>query len=309
MINGFTFTNFRGDSIDVDLRRPEVSGFLIKDVTGLGPAKATINSTEVATYDGSFFNSSRLESRNIIFTIGFVSTETGEMIEDIRQKSYKFFAIKREVTIIVKTDNRWLETTGYVESNEPEIFSQEESAQISIICPDPYFYEAGKDRSLQKTDFYGIKHSFTFPFSNESLTEKKIVLGEIQNMSENTVWYTGDAMTGVYIRIHALGPAKNITIHNTELRQKMTIDTNKIAILTNSTGIITGDDIIITTVKGSKSAYIIRDGVYTNILNALNKDADWFQLEKGDNVFTFVADEGLTNLQFYIENRILYEGV
>ena len=51
MINGFTFTNFRGDSIDVDLRRPEVSGFLIKDVTGLGPAKATINSTEVATYD------------------------------------------------------------------------------------------------------------------------------------------------------------------------------------------------------------------------------------------------------------------
>lgn len=309
MINGFTFTNFRGDSIDVDLRRPEVSGFLIKDVTGLGPAKATINSTEVATYDGAFFNSSRVESRNIVFTIGFVTTETGETIEDIRQKSYKFFAIKREVAVIVKTDNRWLETTGYVESNEPEIFSQEESAQISIICPDPYFYEAGKDRSLQKTDFYGIKHSFVFPFSNESLTEKKIVLGEIQNMSENTVWYTGDAMTGIYIRIHALGTAKNITIHNTELRQKMTIDTDKIATLTNSDGIITGDDIIITTVKGSKSAYIIRDGVYTNILNALNKDADWFQLEKGDNVFTFVADEGLTNLQFYIENRILYEGV
>ena len=56
MIHSFAITNYLGDRIKLDLREPEVSGFLIKSVTGLGPVKATVNTTEVVTNDGSMFN-------------------------------------------------------------------------------------------------------------------------------------------------------------------------------------------------------------------------------------------------------------
>lgn len=39
------------------------------------------------------------------------------------------------------------------------------------------------------------------------------------------------------------------------------------------------------------------------------KNTDWFTLAKGDNIFAFTADSGVTNLQFRIENKVIYEGV
>ena len=97
MIHSFAITNYLGDRIKLDLREPEVSGFLIKSVTGLGPVKATVNTTEVVTNDGSMFNSARLSQRNIVFQIVFVDTVYGETIEDVRQKSYKYFPAKKNV--------------------------------------------------------------------------------------------------------------------------------------------------------------------------------------------------------------------
>ena len=73
--------------------------------------------------------------------------------------------------------------------------------------------------------------------------------------------------------------------------------------------IVASDDIIISTLKGDKSIILIRDGVLYNILNCLDRDIDWFSLQKGDNIFAFAADEGITNLQFRIENKVIYEGV
>lgn len=40
-----------------------------------------------------------------------------------------------------------------------------------------------------------------------------------------------------------------------------------------------------------------------------SKNTDWFTLAKGDNIFAFTADSGVTNLQFRIENKVIYEGV
>jgi phage-related protein len=145
MIKSITVTNYLGDSIKLELGRPEQSGFLIKSISGLGPSKANINTTEVSTNDGSLFNSARLNQRNIVFDFIFVESINRESIEDIRQKSYKYFPIKKNVDLLIETDNRIVKTTGYVESNEPNIFSSQEGAQISIICPDPYFYSTEKN--------------------------------------------------------------------------------------------------------------------------------------------------------------------
>ena len=133
-------------------------------------------------------------------------------------------------------------------------------------------------------------------------------MGEIRNLTENLITYDGDSEVGVTIIIHAVGEASDITIYNTRTRERMRIDTEKLAALTG-TGIVTSDDIIICTVKGQKSITLLRNGIVINILNCLDKDADWFQLAKGDNIFAYTAETGGSNLQFKVENRIIYEGI
>lgn len=307
MIYSIVVTNYLGDRIKLELGKPEISGFLIKSITGLGPAKANVNTTEVSTNDGSLFNSARLSQRNIVLDMVFINTVYGESIEDLRQKSYKYFPLKKSVELTIETDNRYVKTTGYVESNEPNIFSSQEGTQISIICPDPYFYSAREDGN-NVTNFYSIDPMFEFPFSNESLDEPMLIFGEIQIKTEGVITYHGDSEIGVMIYIHAIGSATNINIYNTETREVMRINTEKISSLTGK-GIVASDDIVINTAKGEKSITLIREGISYNILNCLDKNTDWFTLAKGDNIFAFTADSGVTNLQFRVENKVIYEGV
>lgn len=302
MIKSVTVTNHLGDTLKLDLARPELSGFAVESITGLGPGTATINSSEVSTNDGSIFNSARMPSRNIVISLRYLWKGS---IEEVRHLSYKYFPIKKKVTLLIETDDRLAEIEGYVESNDPTIFSKDEGADISIICPYPFFYSgAGKNSTV----FSGIEPMFEFPFSNESLTDPLLIMGEIQNKTENVVYYDGDIESGITITIHAIGEASGITIYNTVTREIMRIDTNKIEAYTGS-GIIAGDDIIICTIQGKKSAVLIRDGVTRNILNCLDRDVDWFKLSKGDNLFAYTAETGAINIQFTIESNLVYEGV
>ena len=304
MIKSVTITNHLGESIKLDLFNPEESGFIIKSIEGLGPVKANINFKELATNDGSIDNSARLSSRNIVMSLQFMESPT---IEETRLKSYKYFPIKRNIKFLIETDSRICETIGRVETNVPTIFSNAEGCQISILCPNPYFYSAGENGTNQ-TIFYGTEPLFEFPFSNESLTEDLIEFGSIENRTEGTIYYDGDTEIGITIQIHAVGEAEGLVIYNTKTREIMRINDDKLKSLMGS-GIQAGDEITITTSRGEKGIYMLRSGVTTNILNSLEKPIKWFQLSKGDNTFAYTASAGLKNLQFRIENKVIYEGV
>lgn len=308
MIKRVSITNHLGESIKMELLRPETSGFIIENIEGLGPAKANINFTTLATIDGAIDNSARLDYRNIVISLIFLENPT---IEDTRLASYKYFPIKQNITFLIETDRRICETVGRVESNIPKIFSTSETdregCQISIMCPDPYFYSAGPNK-LTQTVFFGAEPLFEFPFSNESLTEKLIEFGDIKNQTEGTVYYEGDADVGIIIRIHALGPVEGLKIYNLTKRQLLGISDDKLVALTGG-GIQAGDEIVLNTNRGMKSITLTRAGIVTNILNVLEKPIPWFVLSKGDNIFAYRADSGISNLQFSIENQVLYEGV
>ena len=304
MIKSVTITNHLDESIKLDLFNPEESGFIIKSIEGLGPVKANINFKELATNDGAIDNSARLSSRNIVMSLQFMESPT---IEETRLKSYKYFPIKRNIKFLIETDSRICETIGRVETNVPTIFSNAEGCQISILCSNPYFYSAGENGTNQ-TIFYGTEPLFEFPFSNESLTKDLIEFGSIENRTEGTIYYDGDAEIGITIQIHAVGEAEGLVIYNTKTREIMRINDDKLKSLMGS-GIQAGDEITITTSRGEKGIYMLRSGVTTNILNSLEKPIKWFQLSKGDNTFAYTASAGLTNLQFRIENKVIYEGV
>ena len=299
MIRSITVTNCFGDSIKLDLARPELSGFAVEEITGLGPGAATINTTELSTMNGSLYNSARLPSRNIVLSLKYLWNPT---IEDTRQLSYKYFPIMKKIKLLIETDNRVAEIEGYVESNEPEIFSDSEGTDISIVCPNPFFYSAG-DRGVNVTLFSSIEPEFEFPFSDDTFE-----LSSYRATTEKTIFYDGDSEIGITIHIHSSGDVTNITIANVETRESMTINTDKMSTLTGS-GIVDGDKIVICTVQGAKSVTLIRNGELYNILNCLDRDADWFKLSKGNNTFAYNAETGVNNLSFEIQNRVIYEGV
>lgn len=304
MIKNVKITNHLGESIVLELANPYKSGFVIKSITGLGPSKANVNITELATTDGGVDNSARLDVRNIVMNLEFLENPT---IESTRLSSYKYFPIKRNVTFTIETDSRICETVGRIESNEPDIFSQKEGCQISILCPNPYFYSVGED-GTNETVFFGTEPLFEFPFSNESLTEDLIEFGNIVAKTEGIVHYDGDAEVGITIKIHAIGEVEGLSIYNIETRESMRISDEKLKAIVGS-GIQAGDDITICTSRGKKGIWLLRNGITRNILNVLEKPISWFQLSKGDNLFAYTATEGLSNLFFSIENQILYEGV
>lgn len=306
MIKSVIITNPLGESLKLVLTEPEKSGFIVKSIEGLGPVKANIHTLDLATLDGSLDNGARLGTRNIVFSLEFYGTN----IEDIRQKTYRYFPIKQNITMTFITDNRECYTTGRVESNEPDIFSKNEGCQISVICPNSYFYKLKEEIK----DFFGENPAFEFPFENNSSTLEEvdsnpvIEMGEIQTVTGGSLYYTGDAEVGVIIQVHALGDAKNFTIYNTDTRESMAISDSLLEELTGS-GITTGDTITINTNKGNKSVYLLRDGQYTNILNTLGFPIDWFTLKRGDNTFVFDAEEGIYNLQYKMSYNITYEGI
>lgn len=304
MIKSITVTNHLAESITLELVRPEKSGFLIRGVTGLGAGKAVINSTELSSSDGSVFNSSKVASRNIVLDLLLLDFPT---VETSRQRSYKYFPIKKRITLLIETDNRLCEIAGYVESNEPSIFSEQSSTQISIICPDPYFYSKGQDGQTV-TVFSGVEAQFEFPMFNDSLVSPLLNMGNVVTNQQETIYYDGDADVGVTIYIHALASATDLTISNSNTREIMKINSARLIALTGA-GITAGDDIIISTVKGNKYIQLLRGGLYINILNCLERNTDWIRLVKGDNIFSFVAVSGATNLQYRVENATLYEGV
>lgn len=301
MIKSVTAVNHLGESLKIELGNPEKSGFLISNIDGLGPGNAEISTTELAATDGGVYNSARLTSRNITMDLIFYGKDP---IEDIRQRTYHYFPLKKELKLIFETDNRSLQIDGYVESNEPEIFSNQEGTSLSIICPNPYFYSLGSNVSV----FSGIEAMFEFPFCNDSLTEKLLIMSEIRVKYENVIYYQGDAETGVVMKIHFVGPAKGLSIFNVTSREIMKIDLSRIESMIGST-IQYGDDLYISTLRGGKYLTFYRNGKEYNVLNALDRESSWITLDIGENVIAFTAEEGDMNMQFEVYNDVLYGGV
>ena len=299
MIKSISVTNHRGERLDVDLRLPWGAGLAVASIDGLHPPQANINSTELSSMDGSVYNSSRIVQRNIIIRFVILENLT---IEQARHILYNYFPIKKQVRFEVHTDERDVYTNGYVENVKVDIFSNRESAEVSLICPDPYFYSI-QDKSTPLNDIVG---GFEFPFENPVGTES-LTFGEISVTGPVDIIYEGDTPVGIEIDIHATGEVGNLRIYSMTTDQEILLDAAKLAAKTGH-GIIAGDDIHISTISGNKTVVLHRAGVTYNILSCVSRETGWIRLERGDNIIVYSA-VGIQNAQIYVTNKLVYEGV
>lgn len=303
MINSITVTKPNGEYLTIELRNPEQSGFFVRSIDGLGPPKAYINAGDSIYGDGGYYNSSRYSQRNVVFSLGFYETKT-ESIEQLRNKTYKYFPAKTELIFTVVTDTKTAVFSGYVETNEPNIFSKEEGTQISVLCPDPFLYS----ETYTQTIFSGLMGGFEFPWENPSTTQSLLEFSSIQISTQGNVVYSGDISTGVVIIIKFIGGVTDPTIFNATSGETMSISSARVTAITGS-NFVANDVVVISTTRGSKFITLIRNGLQYNILSALGTFTDWFTISTGDNVFTYTASAGVSNMQFEIDYRLVYGGI
>lgn len=259
----------------------------VLEVDGLNPPTAAINTVEIAGVDGARFNSSRIQTRNIVIMLNIKPP-----IEINRLELYKYFRVKRYIKVYYKNDNRNVFAEGYVETFENNLFGMTQQPQISIICPNPFW----KSVSELQVEFSNTVSLFEFPFS---IPSEGIEFSTIQRII-TTYINAGDVATGAIIKFYATtDQILNPKFYNRTTGQFFGLDLE----------MNQGDVITINTQQGEKSVTLLRDGVITNILSDRTLGSTWIIFEPGENEISYGADQGQNNLNVSVIAVQKYEGV
>jgi len=342
MISQILVTNLSTDSaMPLILMNPERSGFIVQSIDGLGPVNSTINMRENSIKDGSTFTSSRTPARNIVFTLSFIDVPSqGITIENVRHLSYEYFPLKARVRIDVLTDKSSklilpedptvtygaFSIEGYIESNTPSIFSQNEGCVISILCPDPHFKT---DSSMVSGNIEQTAQLFSFPFSYEYENDNPELVNEfINNEASPRIWTAmGERFNqSILFPIHFDGsinvePTFYLTADGGVVTNPRifffsetdlgVVQSLKFVFTTSLPALQDQDYLKIVCEKGNKSVqrFVAATGTFMNYIGAVTVDSTWPVLHPGDNLFSYEADSGGAYIRFSYEYTRKYVGV
>ena len=267
------------------LRLTRNNSYAITGVTGLTPVAANINTSATGINDGETYNSARLGYRNIVITLYFTHD-----VEKNRIKLYDYFQTKQFCTLYFSNDSRDVCIDGYVETFECDLFSVSETAQISIICPNPYFKSVSETVNSNSS----IISNFEFP------TEFNTV--ESSTTAENNsviIPNSGDVPAGMDIVINFTGAVTNPVIRNAATGEYFRLNRE----------FVSDDVVTVNTRNGEKSVKLTHLGVDFNIINALDAGSSWLQLRRGNNTLYFNADSGIDNMTVTFKHTDLFAGV
>lgn len=263
--------------------------YMTSKVEGLNPPAGTINTSAYAGINGSYLNRAFLEKRNVVISYRMKGID----IESRRHALYRVAKPAHYIKIYYRTRKISVYTEGYVETSEVDNFSDETAGQISIICPDIYWYSL----SEQVAEYRNISGAFKFPFA---IGSKGVPLGYYRQSRYLRLQNEGDEV-GLTFMITGIGGAdkstRNLSIYNAETGAYMRI----------RAPIENGDILTITTHIGRKTCIMTRNGVQENWIGNL-KLSEWLTAKTGENTF-YVEGSGITNVSVKAILRTAYLGV
>jgi hypothetical protein len=246
----------QGDLLSFQLDDEEAS-FLVQNIDGLDPVKATLSSSSYAGIDGAQFQSARREARNLVFTVGLNPDPLTESVRGLRLRLYNFFMPGTQVNLTFYDDEGPTVTiSGVVEDAPSPLFTQEPAMNISITCFKP--------------DFIDVTTTH---------------IGDGMTTSGNTgrnFSYQGTSKTGTVITLNVNRTLTDFTIYhqppNDLLRQ-----------LDFSASLVAGDVLTLSSVTGDKRITLNRGGTESSLLYGMSPQSQWIEFMPGNNVITFYA--------------------
>lgn len=263
------------------------SAFQVK-YTGFGPVAADVATTSLGMSDGDKINSARRGKRNAVLTV-YVNGN----VEQNRIRLYSFFTPGHAVKLYYKNGSRDVYTEGTVETFEDDQFSAPYRAQISIICPLPFWVGAQEIVS----DLSGVVSLFSFPFSIEA---EGVEISTLSGHDYAHLHNAGDEPAGFIATVYAREAVVNPMIYNAitseAFRVKGTLEKHQ--------------TLTINTMDGSKRLSLASPGgVVENILYRKQAGSVWLKLTPGDNYIAYSADDGKEDMIVTIRYNNLYVGV
>lgn len=256
MLTKVEIVNARGDVLSLPLSDFS-GGYLVEDIQGLGPVKATLTSSSMAQVDGAQSQSSRRETRNITMKLGLKPDYVNTTVDSLRTTLYSYMMPKSFSTLrFYKDGSLFACTKAQSESLDNNMFSQDPEMDASLICVDPDFY-----------------------------TQAPVIInGATVNTSDTTtVNYPGTSDAGIIFTLTVDRTLSGFTLFNTR-------PDNVSQTLDLEASLIAGDVVTITTVPLKKSAILTRSNLSSSILYGIQPAASWISFTNGDNLFRAFAN-------------------
>jgi hypothetical protein len=236
----------------------------IRDIQGLGPVKAEISSTPFATGRGELYQGSTTGKRNIVLNLGLNPNWEDQTISSLRQLLYGYFMPEYWTKLrFFSQEIPTVDIEGYVESFEPNMFSEDPEIQISIICPKPDFVDV----------------------------DATLIYGNVDDGTTEVVFdYVGSLPTGFELQVKQT--AENpIYSGGLVIVNKAPVDPQTFEVETITINAL--KYFKLSTVRNAKRATSIAtaDGTVTNLLSEVTDASVWPELRPGENVFSVAGDE------------------
>lgn len=226
------------------------NGYAVADVQGLGPVKATIVKSSFAQIDGTQFHSSSLEDRNILLKLRLMPDWATSDVEDLRLELYDYLLPESPINLrFYNNKGLEVEIEGRVETLDPDIFAKDPTMDASIICFSPDFL------ALAPTTVSG---------------------STVEDTTATTVAYSGTSDTGIVLMLNVDRTLTEFTIYNVT-------PTGSVESIDVETSFAAGDIVTVNTNVGSRGITLVRAGVTSQPLQAIQFPTSWITLTKGDN--------------------------
>lgn len=232
-------------------------GFIVTNIEGLDPGKATMVSSNFATMDGARYQASRREARNVVMRLALEPDYATGSVSALRQRLYLFLMPKSEVKLsFVMEGGARYNITARVESFETALFSKEPSVDISMLCFDPDFYNPAK-----------------------------VMIGGLSTSAgddESPVMYSGTVETGFYMTLVISASVDRFSVTNRA-------PDNTVRSLDFVSPLFPDTYIDISTVPGEKGVWRYETEA---MLYAISPYSDWLKLYPGINNIRVETDIG-----------------
>ena len=246
------------------------NGYLIQDIEGLDPVKATIASSSFANQDGEQYQSSRREARNIIIKLDMLRGAAAS-VRDLRTRLYTIFMPKSTIRLrFFSDDEDPVDIYGVVESCLAPLFTQEPVATISLLCHKPDFF-------------------MPTPVVIDGTT--------VSDTTEFAVNYEGSIETGLKLTVTLNRDLYDFVVYHRS-------STNTLNSLRFNEPMLAGDIITINTAAGEKAATLTRTNNNSSVLYGIDPVSNWITLFPGTNYIRVYAEGAALPFKIEYTNKI-----
>ena len=281
-----TFINAKGDSIIL-----HESPFFLNKIEGLGDVDAENNSQRTAGQDGSTYINTTLLERYIP-----IEVVIHKNLLPNRQLIAKIFNPKLGEGTLIYENDQVRRVIKAVSEHVPTFDDIRprlgQRAIIDLVCHDPNF----REEHDTKTEIALWQGNLEFPLE---IPEEGMEIGYRTPSLIVNVNNRGHVDTGMTIHFKALGTVVN----------PMLIDVNTLESIKLNRTLVAGEVVTINTRRGQKRIESTLNGITTNIFNTIVFGSTFLQLDIGDNLFRYTADENEDALEVSIYHSTKYVGV